>query len=628
VIGVTPPAFFGETVGSTPDLWLPIAFQPLFTPTGWLDAPSHSWLTLLGRLAPGRGPRSAEAALDPLYRELARLTPQRVASSHRVSVQPASRGIASLDQRVGQPLWILMGVTGLVLLLASCNLANLMLSRGAARTQEMGVRLALGAGRPRILRQLLTESLLLVGLGAIAALWFASAAARALTAWANADLSLGFDWRHLAFTGATALVAACVFALAPAWNNARVDLASVLQAGRRSSGGFHNRFGKTLIAVQLAISLTLLSAGAQLCRSLWSLRHQDFGYDAGHVVMAQLPLEFTRTMIERRTALRDPLLERMRSLPGIRSAAVSSFGVLDSIANTCGLSAPGHPSSPSEVTRRVHVSPRYFETMGIPIVAGRAIADTDRAESPRVAVLSETAARNTFGTSNPIGRFISPARSFEVKSALLVVGVARDVRFSAPRDPYGNLIYVPLAQIPAPVTAVVLRTSSSDVPVAANVRSALASLDSTLMVGAVESLEAVLDGHLAGERLLAGLSACFGILALAVTAIGAYGVVGYAVARRTQEIGIRLALGADRGAVVRMILAEVARVGMAGIALGTACAIAASGPLRAVLFAAGVADRWLLVAAAALLAAVVVLAAAIPARRATRLDPMLALRQE
>jgi putative ABC transport system permease protein len=634
VIGVAPPDFFGETVGTVPDLWIPMSVQPRVMPTDYLNAPNSSWLSLLGRLRPGVSARQAEAALDPLYRALADLTVQRPDHDYRVQLQSASRGIAELEQRFGRPLWVLIGITGLVLLMTCGNLANLMLGRATARTQEIGVRLALGAGRARIARQLLTESVVLSALGTAAALLLATSGARWLVAWASAaggwGLSLALEWRHLAFTAAIAVAATCLFALVPAWAATRIDVQSALQSAHLGcrGGRFRNRLGRCLIVAQLSVSLTLLSAAALLVHSLWNLRHQDFGFDAERVVMAEVPLEFTNAMIRRNTALRQPLFDRMNAIPGVRSAAVDAFGPLGSVQYTCFLSTPERPAQPGDFTRRVHISPRYFETIGTPILAGRGITEADRANSPKVVVLSQTAARTVFGRANPLGRFVSADRTFESKDALQVVGVAHDVRFFNPRDPFGFVLYVPLAQAPAPITAVLLRAASDPARLAPTVRSAFHEVDPTLLVGAIRPLAASVEGQIGNERLLALLATCFGLLALALTAVGVYGVIAYSVQRRTREVGIRLALGAGRAAVSRMIMGDVALLALAGTLLGAAGAITATRALRSTLFAFGPADYSLLLAAAAVLLLISTAAGYLPARRAARLDPMRALRQQ
>jgi predicted permease len=379
---------------------------------------------------------------------------------------------------------------------------------------------------------------------------------------------------------------------------------------------------------QLSISLTLLSAAALLVHSLWNLRHQDFGYDTTRVLMADIPLEFTKAMMKQRTALREPLYLRMNALPNVRSAAISAFGVMDSTVHTCGLSIPERPSQPGVYARRIHISPRYFETIGTPILAGRGITEEDRATSPRVVVLNQTAARTLFGRADPLGRYVSTGWTFESKGALQVVGVAHDVRFASPREPFGFVLYVPLTQDPAPVTAVLVRAASDAAHLAPTVRSAFHEVDPTLLVGAIRPLAESVEGQLGNEKLLALLSTCFGLLALALTAVGVYGVIAYSVQRRTQEVGIRLALGAERAAVSRMIMRDVALLAFAGTLLGVAGAVAATRALRTVLFAFGPADYSLLLASAAVLLLISAAAGYLPARRAARLDPMSALRQQ
>jgi predicted permease len=318
----------------------------------------------------------------------------------------------------------------------------------------------------------------------------------------------------------------------------------------------------------------------------------------------------------------------MNTLPGVRSAAVDAFGVMGSLVHTCFLSVPERPAQPGESTRRVHISPRYFETIGTPILAGRGIAEADRADSPKVVVLNQNAARTLFGNANPLGRFVSTGRNFESKDALQVVGVAHDVRFANPRDPFGFVLYVPLTQDPAPVTAVLLRAAADPAHLAPTVRAAFHEVDPALFIGAIRPLTESVEAQLSNEKLLALLSTCFGLLSLALTAVGVYGVIAYATQRRTQEIGIRLALGAERAAVSRMMMRDVALLAFAGTLLGAAGAVAATRVLRSMLFEFAAGDYALLVAAAALLVLIAAAAGYLPARRAARLDPMNALRQQ
>jgi len=467
----------------------------------------------------------------------------------------------------------------------------------------------------------------------VCALPAAARGAHWLVGWASTTgdwgLSLDLEWRHVAFTAAIAVISTCLFGLAPAWTVIQVDVQSALQASQRgySGGRFRNRLGKLLVVGQISVSLTMLSGAVLLTRSLWHLRHQDFGFDAEHVLLADLPLEFTKAMMKQRAALRQPLYDRMNALPGVRSAAVSAFGLMGSLEHTGSLSTVERPAQPGDYARRVHVSERYFETIGTPILAGRGITEADRANAPNVVVLSQTAARIVFGGANPLGRFVSTGKNFESKDALQVVGVAQDVRFANPREPFGFVLYVPLTQDPAPVTTVLVRTTSDPMRVASAVRAALREVDATLLVGAIQPLGAKVESSLSNEKLLAVLSACFGVLALALTAIGVYGVIGYTVQRRTQEIGIRLALGADRAAVSRMIMRDVGLLVFAGTLLGAAGAFGAARALRSLLFEFAAADYSLLLAAAGLLFLIVAAAGYLPARRASQVDPMHALRQ-
>lgn len=634
IVGVAPPGFFGETVGSAPDAWLPMSLQPQVMPMDWLDAPYSSWLVVLARLRPDVPPRQAQAALDALYRQLAHLNVRVDGHQYRLQLEPASRGIAELQARFEDPLWVLMGITGLVLLIACSNLANLLLGRATARTHEIGVRLALGAGRARLVRQLLTESFVLSGLGASAALALSWRGSRALVALASAgqkwQLPLDPDVRILGFTAAVAIVATCLFGLAPALAGTRVDVHSALQGNRRSqtSGRPRQVLGKVLVVAQISISLLLLSAAALLVGSLWNLRHQDFGFRSEGLLMVDLPLEFTPNMRARNAALRQPLYDRMNALPGVRSAAIGGFGPMGGWQHTGPVSAPERPARDGDSTRVVHVSPRYFETMGIRMVAGRGITEEDRAGAPKVVVLSETAARALFGGANPVGRLVTQGRQFDAKSTLQVVGVAHDVRFGSPRDPYGVLLYVPMAQIQAPVTEVLVRASGDPALLVGTVRAALHDPATDLPIGDIRLLSETIDSKLANERMLALVSACFGALALALTCVGVYGVISYAVERRTQEIGIRLALGASRGAVSGMLMRDVALLVAASAVLGGAGAVAMTRAIRTMLFGFGPNDYSMLLAVALLLTVVAAAAGYLPARRAARLDPMDALRQE
>lgn len=633
IVGVSPATFYGETQGNTPDVWLPMSMAPQAMATDWLNAPKSAWLVVLARLRPDVSPGQARTAFEALYHQVAPVDPRQASrSEYRLQVESASRGIAELEKRFGSPLLVLMAMVGLVLLIACCNLANLLLGRATARTHELGVRLALGAGRSRLIRQLLSESLVLSAIGAAAALvsarWGSSALIKLAAEGQNWGLRLDPGWRALAFIATVTAVATCLFGLVPAWSATQVDLIAALRGNRLGlSGGRHRQiFGKALVVTQISISLLLLAGSAMLVRSLWSLRHQDFGFRGENVLMVELPWEFSPAMMARYAALSQPLFERVNELPGVRSAALSGFGPMGGDQHTGGLAAPERPSQRDDNTRIVHVSPRYFESMGIPIVAGRAITADDRSGVPPVAVLSETAARRMFGGANAVGRMVTQGNRYDAEHAIQIVGVAHDVRFARPGDPFGSIVYVPMTQAPSPITGVVVRTSGDPALAAGNVQATIHALDPGMAIGAIRPLADTIDAKLSHERLMALLATSFGLLALTMTAIGVYGVISYAMEQRTQEIGIRLALGGTRYQVWGALMKEVTLLVGGSVLLGGVGALAMTRALRSMLFGFGAADYSLLLSAGVFLLVVASLAGFLPTRRATRMDPLNALR--
>jgi predicted permease len=625
IIGVTPSEFFGETLGAAPDFWVPMSLQPLVTPGDRINGASYAWLSMLGRLRHGVTARQVQAAFDPIFQHTSNLTIRQAGKTYRISVAPANRGIGDLSSRFERPLWLLMAMVGLVLLMLCSNLANLLLSRATVRSHEIGVRLALGAGRARIARQLITESVVLAAIGVALAVPLASRGASALVALAavGSGLQLQPGWHSTLFALAIATLCTCLFGLAPAFAATRVDVHTALQAHRRTTTGARRRvFGNSLIVAQISLSLVLISGAALFARSLWNLRHQDFGMNPETIVV-DLPLELNRVELDRHRAAARPLYERMNHVPGVRSAAVVAFGPMSSIIQTDRVSTPERPAQSGDLTRLVYVSPRYFETMDIPIVAGRGIEANDRAGGQPVVVINQTAARVLFGGENPIGRMISSGDSFQSRNARQVIGVVRDCRFSNAREPYGFVLYTPIGEQPMPITAVVVRAAPS-----APLRAAIREVAPDLKIGAIRTFGEAFDAGLGNDKLLATLAAAFGLLALALSYVGVYGVLSYAVERRTHEIGIRLALGAGRPSVYRMVLREAALLTAAAVALGGAGSLAATRALRTTLFGFAPADYTLPGLAAAILCVVAMAAAWLPARRAARLDPMAALRED
>ena len=634
VVGVTGPDFFGETVGSSPDVWIPLSLVSQLNPRSM--SPSSVWLQPMARLRTDVALSQAQVQLDALYKQLTHLTIQMNGNTdYRLTLLPAAQGQGSLHEEFGRPLWILMGIVGMLALIACCNLANLLLARATARTHEIGVRLAVGATRARLLRQLLTESALLAGVGGTLAFFLAGGTANALVALATAgqqlELSIDPGWRIAAFTAAVAIAAVFVFGLVPALAATRVTVSSTLQSGRRTSTGGRSGHltSNAFVIAQVSLCLMLVAGASLLTRSFWQLTHQDFGYRPAQVLTARLNFDFANITTFITPTFRDTLYQRVRAIPGIRNASISMGGPLGNMSDGGPLALPDRAPAANDIASLIRVYPHYFETMGIPIVAGRAIAQDDRKGAPSVAVISETTARTFFGNANPIGRTFSYGRQFDPAGATQIVGVSRDVRYMNPREPFKNLVFVPMEQIRAfSVPEVVVQVDGDGTAIAEPLRAAILDTAPGLDVWRLETLNETVIVQLRRERLLAWLSAGFGALALILASIGLYGVVSNRVERRTQEIGIRLALGATQQGVRAMLLREILQMVGIGLVAGAVATLALTGLLSTILFELSPRDPETLISAVLVLTGVAVVAGFLPARRASQLDPMIALRRE
>jgi predicted permease len=630
IVGVAERGFFGERVGSAPDVWLPMNTEPLVWPdhTNLLTMPSRAFLSPMGRVRPGVSRARAEAALSALYSQLHELSVYRLGTTvYTVKLAPGSQGFGEMKKQFSAPLAALMGIAGIVLLLACCNLANLLLAHASARTHEMGVRLALGAGRTRLLRQLLTESVALAVIGGAAGFALAVQGSRSLVEFAAAGqgwrLPLDPDWRILGFTASVSILAAAIFGLAPAFTSARLDAGAALQANRRN-GGLRSANGaaRAFIVAQVAASLVLVAGAALMVRSFRNLETQDFGYRQDGLLLIEFRAD--RNLF----GFRDParlqqIHQRLSAIPGVISAALTGPAPFAQLQSQAKISLPGEAARGVDALQS-KVSPQYFETMKIPLLAGRTFSEADRKETAPVAVLGETAARQLFGSANPVGRSISLGSN----DSRIVVGVAHDVRYLGPREPFGPVVYEPMSQGGVLLLTAVLRTAGDPAAFASAARQAVREAAPGLKMETIASVSELLGASIRQERMIAVLSAAFGLLALVLASVGLYGVIAYAVQRRTQEIGVRIALGASRIQVTGLLLSDIVKLLAIGLILGLAGTLALGNWVRSLLFGITPHDPAMLAAAAAILTAVAFAAGYLPARRASRLHPMEALRQE
>jgi predicted permease len=634
IVGICPHGFFGERVGSAPDVWIPMQTAPLVWPErsafkDWLNQRGSASLTPMGRLRPDVPMSRAQAELSALYSELHDLSPHSSrATSYAVKLRTGSQGFGSVQAQYGAPLRLLMAIAGLVLLLACCNLANLLLAHASARMHEMGVRMALGAGRARLLRQLLTESALLAGAGAAlgfaVAGWGSKALVEIASAGDNWQLDLSPDGRLLAFTAAISTAAVFLFGLAPAVLATRVDAQASLQASQRASGSRGaTALSRAFVTAQIAISLTLVTGAALLAHSFRNLETQDFGYRREGLLLVRFKMDHALMSLSNAARIL-PLRDRLAAIPGVRTAALAGPGPLARLQSSMRISIAEEPGHVIE-SMQAQISPGYFETMKIPILAGRAVSDEDRTSTAPAVVLSETAARRLFGPANPVGRVVVN----EAGKRMQVVGIAHDVRANHPREAFQPIVYVPMTQRErSMLLTAAIRTAADPASLAPAVRAAVREQLPGIAIESAMPATGLLDGMMQQDRMLAALSGTFGLLALLLASVGLYGVIAYSVQRRTQELGIRVALGAERSQVTWMLLGETGRLFCIGLAMGFCGVLALAGWLRALLFAITPRDPLTLAAAAVLLSTVGLAAAYLPARRAARLDPMTALRVE
>src|SRR5579859_2066335 len=655
IIGVAPPQFFGETVGFAPDVWVPLTMQAeVFPGEDWLTTEKNpvektEWLQVMGRLKPGVTVAQAKAGMELTFQQylqsqLGSGVPkdnQKDFLNQHIALIAGNQGSSTLREGFGKPLEILMAVVGLVLLIACANVANLLLARATSRQREIAVRIALGSGRARLFRQLLTESLLLSAIGGALGLLLAQWGDALLLRLVSAGdkpipLDTHLDVRILGFTLGISVLTGFLFGLAPALRAARVDLNSILKGTSRAVVGGTSQsgrvpVGKILVVAQVAISLVLLIVAGLFVHSFQRLAKVQLGYDRDHLLLFEVdPLEsgYKGPAIAQ---LYKNLLANIQAVPGVRGATVSINGLFSHSESGDGITIDGYkPKSGQNMNARFdQVGPNYFATVGIPILMGRDIGPEDEGTGQRVGLINRTMSRYYFGNESPIGRRIW--NTFPTNHTdFVVVGVVADAKYNSVREETPRRFYVPFFHPmfqPTFARVEVLAAGNPSI-IASAVRAAVKQTAPDLPPIGIQSMNELVSQSLTEDRMITKLVGFFGALAVLLACIGIYGIMAYAVAGRTNEIGIRMALGAGRGDVLYLILRESLLLVGIGVGVGLPIVFAAGKLITSLLFGLTPADPITLVLATLLMVAVAAISSYIPARRATKVDPMVALRYE
>jgi predicted permease len=649
IVGVLPPGFTGvqQPMAEAPDISLPVTLQPQLAGSDQIADPTFWWLQVMGRLKPGVTAAQAQGNLEGVFQSTARAgiasylhglsDTERAARSNRdrthmprLAVESGARGIYDVTQAEMRAATILSVVVALVLLIVCANVANLLLSRAATRRREISVRLSLGATRGRLVRQLMTESLLLAaaggGLSMVFAYW-----GRALLPGLPGQQTL-LDWRVLAFAAGVTLLTGVLFGIVPALRGTAVNVNAALKETSRGVVGTRSLLGRALLVVQVAISLVLLVGAGLFLQTLGNLRHVDVGFNPENLLLFRVNPSLNRYDEPRMRALYGDMLERLQGVPGVRGVAMSQPALLTGSVSSTGMFVQGRPvpqarpQDESFTINRVVISPGFFDVMGIPVITGRAFTDRDVDTAPKVAVINEAALRKFFPNEAPLGRRFgtSPEKNAEFE----IVGVLRDAKYLTVRDPAPATMYIPFRQARLTNAVFEIRTATTPAGAVSGLRDMVRQIDPNLPIMDVSTQIEEVEKRFQMEKLFAQAYALFGGLAMVLAAIGLFGLMSYNVSRRTNEIGIRMALGARRGDVLGMVMRESMVLVGIGIAAGLAVAIAASRLVATLLFGLRPRDPGTILAATAVMIGVAALAGFLPARRASKVDPMVALHYE
>jgi len=649
IVGVAPPKFFGLQAGRQDDIWIPIVESPTLAPwntparTGqsMFTSPQWWWLTVIGRLQPGVSQQQAVAALTPVLQSgfQSAFGPLKPENQPSMEIMSGSRGLGYLEGFYTEPLHILMGIVALLLLATCAGLATLLLARAAARSREISIRMATGATRARVIRQLLTESVLLSGCGGGLGLLLAFALAHSLaTLIASGDYPLRVDVSPdplvLVFTAAASVLTGVLFGLAPAWRATRVDLvASLKETTGTSLGEVRHRFtlGKVLIVLQVAVSMLLLVGAGYMLRSLRKLEYQNIGIARDHRLVFSIDPTLNGYNNRQQLQLYQTVLSRLQSLPGVKSATTVYVRFISNWISNAHVDIEGYrPADKNQPLVDLNaVGPQFLETTGIRLLAGRDINDHDTPTSPKVAVINQAMAEKYFGGRNPIGLHITGKRNLGNAATYQIVGICANAKYTNLRQPIAPTFYYPYTQQRHFYgMTFYLQTAGDPNALVPDVRHVVHDLDPSLLLTDIRSQSDQIDESIVPERMLARLASFFGALALLLAAIGLNGTLAYAVNRRSREISIRMALGAQRGQVVLLVLGETLLLIALGTALGIPLAMVSARLVSSQLYGIQSFDPPTLIGAFVVLLLTAGMSGYLPARRAASIDPMQALRTE
>jgi predicted permease len=643
IVGVMPPEFFGTRVRRSPDYWLPLAFQPeIELRKSTLEDKNTYWLNMVGRLNPGVSIEQAQAGINAqLHQFLTEQAGSQLTDDNRLAIQnsyvslaPGGRGLSGLRSNYSRALKMLMVIVALVLLIACANVGNLLLSRAAARQAEISLRQALGASRWRLVRQLLTESLLLAAIGGVLGILIAQWGVSVLVTLvaATSPLDVKPDTTVLLFTLGISFVSGVLFGIAPALRATKIDLTTALK--EKSARGRKSRFnlGSALVVTQVAVSLALLVGAGLFSRSLIKLQQEDLGFNRENVLLASVDMRLAGYKPDQLSGVYRQLYDGLSALPNVQSATIASYSPMSGTSRSSTITVRGYTPAKGEDTTVTDllVGPRFAETLDVPVLLGREIGLQDTPASTRVAVVNQSFVKSFFPDQNPIGRRMT-FESASDKDDFEIVGVIGDSKYDSAKEQPERSVFRPILQVQdsgAFSNVFELRTLGDPLNLTGPVRAAITEVNDKLPILNFTTLRVQTDEALKQDKLIAQLVSFFGLLGLLLSCVGLYGIMAHAVVRRTNEIGIRMALGADRGSIIRMVLKESMVLVAVGLAIGLPASWAGAKLIANQLYGLSPSDPLSLTAAVTLLTVVAALAGYLPARKASRVNPLVALRYE